>query len=106
MYTYHYVFTSYRVVVVFLYFLIRTRLAPLDQNHSGIGKDDGQVANLGVGLVLVFRSAVAPIALHASLDQLLFYSGVFCWSLVVMEIVEPLGGECTVISFRPCTLVW
>lgn len=47
---------------------------PLDENHSVFGEDDGQIADLGVGLILVFCFAAAPTALHTALDQLLFSS--------------------------------
>lgn len=34
---------------------VHTHRASLDENHSGVGEDDGQVADLGVRLVLVCR---------------------------------------------------
>lgn len=49
-----------------------THRGPLDENHSGVSEDDGQVADLSVRLVLVPRPGVALRALHPALDQRLF----------------------------------
>lgn len=46
-----------------------TCLGPLDENHSVVCEDDGQVANLGVGLVLVLRAASTFLAPASVLDK-------------------------------------
>lgn len=48
-------------------YILLPHLGPLDENHSRVSEDDGQVADLSVGLVLVGRPVA--FALHAALDQ-------------------------------------
>ncbi len=52
-------------------------LGPFDEHHPVVGEDDGQIGDLGVGLVLVLGPSPAALAIRAFFYQLLLSFG---WS--------------------------